>query len=86
MKITRLVIMLILLTCLFDAARDVVMFKWDWWPRHIVKWLAFFPSLTFLLFYFVKEWKDRLMMIFASFIIWRLSYEAFLQITLMKGN
>jgi len=84
-KLDRLVVMLILFTTMADATRDVVVFVWDWWPRHTVKWLAFFPTQAFLLFYFVESWRDRIMITVTSFIVWRLTYEAFLQLTQTFG-
>jgi len=74
---TRVAVLLILATCIFDAARDAVVCQWEWLPRHILKWTAFYPILVFVLFEYVKKWFDRVTITVVAFILWRLSYETF---------
>ena len=60
-----------------DAARDAVMCRWEWLPRHAMKWLAFYPPFLYI------GWKQRfapttwVLLAIAGFFIHRFFYNFF---------
>ena len=71
MLVSLAAVALLLLASAADAVRDAWIRK-DWWPRHIIKWLAFYPPLLWIL---VREvpplwWVG---VIPAAWLVWRLA-------------
>lgn len=77
---TNLIIIILILSSLFDSLRDSTLFLLPWWPWHVIKWLAFFPALTYL-WIGLKGWRLRVTIASACFLTWQLSYYFILWLT-----
>lgn len=70
-------VVIVLWATAFDAWRDAVVYRWKWWPRHIVKWLAFYPPLVYIVFVLELNWLEWLAIGTLALMFWRGVYEIF---------
>lgn len=63
-----------------DSLRDSTIFLLPWWPWHAIKWVAFFPALTYLWFE-LKGWRLKATVIAACFLSWQVAYYLILWLT-----
>jgi hypothetical protein len=66
---------------LFYAAMDGWRDAWllhDWWPRHIAKWIAFYPLPIYVLwqqgYLKMSNWKNLLWLAAGGFFFWEVFY------------
>lgn len=71
-------IVIIFFAVICDAWRDGWLGK-EWWPRHIAKWLAFYPPLIYILWrdglLVVKNIETIFIMAATCLFIWRVVYK-----------
>ena len=70
--IEAVAVVVVLLSCVFDALRDAWMRSEGWWKRHIVKWISFYAPLSFISAVHVR-WEYWGPLIALAWITWRLS-------------
>lgn len=77
-------ILIIAIATIFDAWRDAWI-NAAWWPRHVVKWVAFYVPLIYLLYkdgwFERKRLKYLPLLAAAMLIVWELVY-----LIMTKGN
>lgn len=71
-------VFVIIASVIFDAWRDAWIGE-AWWPRHIVKWLAFYTPLVYILhrdgFLSRQNLKNLVILAFVSLLVWRMVYD-----------
>ena len=65
------IIIIILYASIMDGARDGLI-NAEWWPRHIAKWLAFYPPLIYLLVKFVNLGWVWIVIILMAGLFWQI--------------
>ena len=70
-----IIIIVILVSCFFDGWRDTLVDRRSsWWKFHIIKWLAFFPPLIYLILFNSFPIYVILVVILLSSAVWHIGY------------